>query len=193
MKLHYAIPIALGIVALSAWQARAIEPARPNTPSAEVKAPGVNVQAGRAGVKVETPNVGVDVKTPNAPVARAPGVQVQTAPRPEASVFTDNRPDQWRYKWSNNRWWYWAPDNRWMSYSDPGGWAYVNPESYTTGYGGVPVVPDAGYVVPPTTYYPSYGYYYGYPGSYYYYGRPGIYIGGRGWGVGVGRGRWRYP
>ncbi len=71
-----------------------------------------------------------------------------------------------------------------MSYSDPGGWTYVAPSgSYTTGYGGVPVAPEAGHVVPPTTYYyyPNSGYYYGYPGGYYYYGRPGVYIGSRGW------------
>ena len=33
MKLHYAIPVALGILALSAYQARAIDPARPNAPA----------------------------------------------------------------------------------------------------------------------------------------------------------------
>ena len=189
MKLHYAIPVALGILALTAYQARAVDPARPNAPGAEVKAPGVDVRAGAAGVNVATPNVGVDVKAPAAPIVRAPAVPVQSGPRPAVSAFTDNRPDQWRYKLFNNRWWYWAPDNRWMSYSDPGGWTYVAPSgSYTTGYGGVPVAPEAGHVVPPTTYYyyPNSGYYYGYPGGYYYYGRPGVYIGGRGW----GRGRW---
>ena len=178
---------------LSACTARAAdEGARPapapggvnvNAPGADVR---VNANRGAPGVEVGTPNVGVDVHAP-ARVEPSPNA-IQNGNRTEINVTGDNRPDQWRYKWENNRWWYYAPDNRWMWYSEPGGWTYVDsPGSYTTGYGGAPVAaPTPTYTVPPTTYYY-------YPNSgYYYYGSPGIYIGGRGWGVGIGgRGRWR--
>ena len=126
--------------------------------------------------QIGAPKVGVDVQTPH-------GVDVHVG----ANAVGDNRPDQWRYKWENNRWWYWAPDNRWMTYSPQNGWVYADaPVSYATGYGSVPVAPVPAYVAPPTTYY------YPAPAYYYprYYGRPGIYIGGPGWGVRVGRGRW---
>jgi hypothetical protein len=142
-------------------------------------------QAGAVDVSVggpASPNPGVHVDVP------ALGVHVNTAPAVGVA------PDQWRYKWDNNRWWYWAPDNRWMVYSDPGGWTYYQLEgSYTAGYGGVTVAPSTTYAAPSTTYvYPSTGYYYGYPGYYGYGYGPGVYIrGGWGWGWG-GRGRgWR--
>ena len=213
MKLRYAIPVGLGALGILACQANAIEPVRPNAPAVEVTAPGADVRVGRengekgvsvqtapvaAGVNITTPNAGVDVRTPSAPTAARDNLprdsRAQGETRPAGNLFADNRPDQWRYKWSNNRWWYWTPENRWMWYSEPGGWTYYEPASgsYTTGYGGVPVVPNTGYVAPPATtyyYYPSSGYYYGYP-AYGYYGRPGFYIGGPRWGVGVGS-RWR--
>ena len=190
MKLHYAIPAVLAIVALSACQASAID----------VNAPGVGVHvngpqgmpAGNpqgAGVNIATPNVGVDVRSQGVPMARdnVPREEPQSGARIETNVTGDNRPDQWRYRLVNNRWWYWAPDNRWMSYSSPGGWTYYDPTgNYTTGYGGAPVAPGTEYTAPATTnyYYPNSGFYY-YPGR-YYYGGPGIYFGwGRGW-----RGRW---
>ncbi len=173
MKLHYAIPAALGILTFSVLQAQAVD----------VRAPGVAVQSGPNGtsVVVGTPNVGVNIQAPAAPVA---GVV-----RPEASRFTDNRPDPWRYQWASNRWWYWTPENRWMTYADPGGWTYYQPSgSYTAAYDGVTVAPSTTDVTPPaTTYsYPNSTYYYGNPG-YYYYGRPGIYVGRGGWGYGYGR------
>jgi hypothetical protein len=31
--------------------------------------------------------------------------------------FSDNRPDQWRYRFDNGRWWYWTPNNTWMWYN----------------------------------------------------------------------------
>ncbi len=173
MKLFYAIPAALAIVGLSAFQASAIDvhvgpPAGPE--------PG--------GVNVDAPGVGVHVNAaPAAPVVPAAPAGPGVENRGVTNVIGDNRPDQWRYKRENNRWWYYTPDNRWMWYSEPGGWTYYQPSgSYTTGYGGEVVAPSTTYTVPPTTYYyPSTGYYYGYPG--YYYGGPGIYI-GRGWGWG---------
>jgi hypothetical protein len=63
--------------------------------------------------------------------------------------ITDNRPDPWRYKFENNRWWYWTPENRWMTYSDQYGWTY--PESaggYTTGYAPATAAPAVQYTVP---------------------------------------------
>jgi len=164
MKVRFLIPAILSMVAFAAIQARAVE---------------VSVGA--------------------APVER-PVLQSGTiAQAPNAAVVVNDRPDSWRYKWENNRWWYWTPENRWMWYGEPGGWTYYTPSgSYTTGYGGVAVTPEYStpvysapvYAAPaPTYYYPSYGYYPGYYGG--YYGGPGVYIGGRGFGVGVGWGRRR--
>ena len=202
MKLQHTIPVVLGILALSAYQARAVDPVRApgvdvNTPAADVRVGdqnqgtrGINVQSGPGGtgVSVAAPNVGVGVQAPAPPIA--------TEARAEANRITDNRHDPWRYKYANDRWWYWSPENRWMTYSSPGGWTYYEPSgSYTTGYGGVAVAPPAaGYVAPQpatTYYYPDTTYYYGYPGSYYgyrgryYYGGPGVYLGGPRWGVRV--------
>jgi hypothetical protein len=196
---------------------RTMPPANPSPPAASdangaagvnVNAPGAEVQVNRTqapgttGVNahVQTPSVGANVETRGEREIRGNSSsdrRFQGRTRSATNLVTDNRPDPWRYKWENNRWWYWAPDNRWMWYSDPGGWTYVNPNGgYSTGYGGVtvappvptvPVAPSTETVVPPsTTYYnyPSSGYYYGYPSYRYYYGRPGFYYGGRGWGRG---------
>jgi hypothetical protein len=181
---------ALIVLGLSACAARAADEAtRPALPGVNVNTPGadVRVNPGGAGVAVGTPSAGVQVQPPARvePPANAP---LLNGNRAEINITGDNRPDQWRYKWENNRWWYYGPDNRWMWYSEPGGWTYADAApSYSTGYGGAPVAP------PVTTYAaPSTTYYY-YPNSgYYYYGSPGIYIGGRGWGVGIGgHVRWR--
>ena len=56
--------------------------------------------------------------------------------RVSVNVTGDNRPDQWRYRWDNGRWWYWTPQNRWMWYTDNGGWVdYDSAVPYSTGYG----------------------------------------------------------
>jgi hypothetical protein len=36
---------------------------------------------------------------------------------PNGTLFTDNRPNQWRYRYDNGRWWYWTPNNSWMWYN----------------------------------------------------------------------------
>ena len=141
-------------------------------------------------------NVGKDVKQGSEarvnaapPPALNPGVQAD--PRVSVNVTGDNRPDQWRYRWENGRWWYWTPQNRWMWYSDNGGWVnYDSAVPYSTGYGSYQV-PSTGYYYPSygTYYYPGYGY--RYPGYWYgggYYYRPGTSIGVDGIGVGIGYG-----
>ncbi len=130
--------------------------------------------------------------------ASAPAPPVPTDPRISVNVTGGNRPDQWRYRWNNGRWWYWTPQNRWMWYSDSGGWVeYDSPVPYSTGYGSYDV-PSTGYFYYPsygTYYYPGYGYGYGYPGYWYrggYYYRPGISIGVGGVGIGIGGGYGHY-
>ena len=68
--------------------------------------------------------------------------------------FGDSRPEPWRYRMDNNRWWYWAPDNRWMAY-DNNQWTYFQPgesvtysppattptPDYTAAYGGTDNAP----------------------------------------------------
>jgi hypothetical protein len=116
------------------------------------------------------------------------------------NTFTDNRPDQWRYKWDNGRWWYWSPDNRWMWY-DGAQWTYYDPNAanttyyqstpgYTTYYGGYDYSPQYygyGYGYPYRGYYGGYGPYYGGRYGGYGYGN-GVWIGTDGVGVGVGGG-----
>jgi hypothetical protein len=131
-------------------------------------------------------------------VAPSPPVNpgVQADPRVSFNVTGDNRPDQWRYRWDNGRWWYWTPANRWMWYSPDGGWVnFDTAVPYSAGYGSYEV-PSTGYYYYPSYgayYYPGYGY--RYPGNWYrggYYYRPGISIGVGGIGIGVGGyGRYR--
>jgi hypothetical protein len=187
MRFWNMIPAALAVVGWAVCQASAAD-VKAAQPAASGPS-GVNVDAGRVGVPASSgiPPVPGSVSTVQ---NSSPGTAV--IKQPTANTVWDNRPDPWRYKWENGRWWYYAPDNRWMWYSAPGGWTYYAlPRSYTTGYGGVPVAPSTTYVVPPSSYYyyPSSGYYYGYPG-YYYYGSPGLYYGGRWAYYGWGRG-WR--
>ena len=107
------------------------------------------------------------------------------------NITGDNRPEQWRYRFENGRWWYWTPQNHWMWYGDNGWVNYDSAIPYTTGYGSYEV-PSGGYVYPNygTYYYPGYGYFYPrwYGGR--YYNRPGVYVGVGGIGVGVGFGRY---
>ncbi len=135
------------------------------------------------------PNVGADVKQGSEArinAAPPPGASpaVQADPRVSVNVTGDNRPDQWRYRWDNGRWWYWTPQNRWMWYSDNGGWVdYAGPlysgeaVPYTAAYGSYEV-PSGAY------YYPGYPGYYWYGGRYYY--SPGVSIGVGGIGIGIG-------
>ena len=111
--------------------------------------------------------------------ATIPGASPALPPDPkgQATVFSDNRPDPWRYRLENGRWWYWTPQNQWMWYGDNGWVAYDSAVPYTAAYGS--------YDVPGT------GYYSPYPGAYYYpgyYYRPGVYVGVGGVRVGVGGG-----
>jgi len=182
MKMLFTLPAIMAVAAISDFAQGQVVGDRASVP------PAINVQ---------TPAATVDLQPRQAPAA----IDATRLPpradvvRADATLFTDNRPDQWRYKWENNRWWYWTPENRWMSYSEPSGWTYYEPSgSYTAGYGGVGVTATP---APAGTYYPTYGYY-GYPYNNYgggYYGRPGVYInggwGGVGIGYGGGRGRWR--
>ena len=141
-------------------------------------------------------NVGAEVKQGSdarAQVPPLPGTNpvLRADPPVPVNVIGDNRPDQWRYRWENGRWWYWTPQNRWMWYSDNGGWVnYDSAVPYSTGYGSYDV-PSTGYYYPSygAYYYPGYGYRYPgywYGGSYYY--RPGISVGVGGIGVGIGIG-----
>jgi hypothetical protein len=130
--------------------------------------------------------VGADIKQGSeARVNAAPPPAASPAAQADAKVSVnvtgDNRPDQWRYRWDNGRWWYWTPQNRWMWYSDNGGWVdYAGPLysgealPYTAAYGSY-AVPSGGYY-----YYPGYPGYYWYGGRYYY--RPGVYVGVGGYG-----------
>jgi hypothetical protein len=62
------------------------------------------------------------------------------------TLFTDNRPDQWRYRFDNGRWWYWTPNNTWMwyngqqwtSFPQPGNSGPAVPSS-ANGIGGFPL------------------------------------------------------
>ncbi len=126
---------------------------------------------------------------PNANANARPNIGMHANPQPSASVMGDNRPDPWRYRFENGRWWYWTPQNRWMIYNN-GQWAdYVPAPSYAVGYGSYEVAPGT------TSYYPSYEYVA--PGSVYYYpsygytvGYPAYWYGPRvGWGWYGGR-RW---
>ncbi len=151
-------------------------PAQPNISAGNAKVGADSQQGSEAGVNV--------APQPSA----SPGVQAD--PRVSVNVTGDNRPDQWRYRWDNGRWWYWTPQNRWMWYTDNGGWVdYDSAVPYSTGYGAYEV-PSTGYYYPNygTYYYPGYGY--GYPGNYgyggrYYY-RPGISVGVGAVGIGIG-------
>jgi hypothetical protein len=108
------------------------------------------------------------------------------------NVVGGNRPDQWRYRWENGRWWYWTPQNRWMWYND-GQWIDYDPSpGYTTYYGDYYSDPNTGYY----DYYPNSGFYYGYPNGWdrngYQY-RPGLSIGVDGIGIGVHGGHAGHP
>ena len=108
--------------------------------------------------------------------------------KPAAPAETESVPktDQWRYRWSDGRWWYWTPQKRWMYYGDDGQWV-----EYDASPAPLPVAPRA---VVPT---PYQGYYYPAPGHAYYPGPgpwrgyyPGVAVGVAPYGrVGVGVGR----
>ena len=214
MSLNRVFPAAAVIAAVSSCYAWAVEPppapqGAPNVALPKQVPPAANVgvttgantsgmAGGGAGVNVNTPRADVHVGTQ--PGAQFPGSMGRNeAPLPSGMTdnrtmagtdrISDNRPDQWRYRFHNNRWWYWTPENRWMTYSDQFGWTY--PEAaggYTTGYAPAAVAPatvapaPSGYYYAPDTtyYYPGYTYGYYYPGRYYW----------RGGSWGRGRGRW---
>jgi hypothetical protein len=177
-------------------------------------APNVQVQGGaQAGAPNRaaqtTPRIGTQGIVQSS-------VGAQSGVGTTATMFNDNRPEQWRYKQDNGRWWYWTPDNRWMWY-DSGNWTYYEEPSagvattyqtapyttfysqsapYTTNYGGYTYSPGYGYGGYGYGGYPYYrGYYRGYSGYYgngYYGGyggygyRNGISIGAGGVGTGIG-------
>ena len=41
---------------------------------------------------------------------------------PSDTANASSRPEGWRYRWHNGRWWYWTTADRWMWYSDDGQW-----------------------------------------------------------------------
>ena len=79
----------------------------PLHPSATATVQGT-VQANPGAVVPTNPQAQVNLRTNSATQVN---VGVTSSP------FNDNRPDQWRYRSDNGRWWYWSPDNRWMWYN----------------------------------------------------------------------------
>ena len=78
--------------------------------------PPVGVSA-NAAVNPPIANVQVGV-APNAALITPRVANERAGVAANASMFNDNRPDPWRYRHENGRWWYWAPDNRWMIYDN---------------------------------------------------------------------------
>ena len=101
-----------------------------------------------------------------------------------------NRNDQWRFKWHNNRWWYWTPDNSCVVYHDnkwhpytPGMFSATNYGS--TGYYAQPYSSGYSYSSPSYNYYGNRGYGYG-PSIGLNFGSPRYYSGFRGYGYPYG-------
>jgi hypothetical protein len=173
-----------------------------NSAASTIPPVGVNAQGqvqGNTQVGVNgQPNVGVqgnaqgNIQSNGLPGQSYQGGYAHGSIGANTNFINDNRPDPWRYRVDNGRWWYWAPDNRWMLY-DNNQWTNYQPgeggitapayvpgpynqsaPGYTANYGGYESAP--GY---------NGGYNTGYSGGYYNncngYGYGGRYGYRRGW------------